>query len=266
MLLVQGLRTSELSFGWIVFCALVATSGCRAPSPDWNGSWRLNPTKSSYQGQVLTISISADDEYRFDEKSSHAIRCDGKDQPIGNNHTLLCVKSGVTALDITLKENGVKTKVTHDELSTDGKVFTTTMTEFRPNGSVVTSQITFSRLSGSIGFAGQWRDTNYQQQHADMALRLDNQALHIDYSSAGEQTDAPLNGVDAAVRGPHVPEATTWAVRPAGNREFLIVTKQHGEVFNQGSLKLSNDGRIITESWWDPNRPAVKGTFAYDKR
>jgi hypothetical protein len=93
-------------FGWVILCALVATSGCRAPSPDWNGTWKLNLTKSSYQGQVLTISISADVEYRFDESSSHTLRCDGKDRPTGNNRTLLCVKSGVAALDITLEEMG----------------------------------------------------------------------------------------------------------------------------------------------------------------
>jgi hypothetical protein len=84
----------RLCFGWVVVFALFAIQGCRAPSPDWNGTWKLTPTKSSYQGQVLTISISADGEYRFDEKSSHTLRCNGKDLPIGNNRALLCVKSG----------------------------------------------------------------------------------------------------------------------------------------------------------------------------
>jgi len=250
----------------VVFCALVATSGCRVPSPDWNGTWKLNPTKSSFQGQVLTISISADGEYRFDENSSNTLRCDGKDRPIGNNRTRVCVKSGVTALDITLKEDGVKTRATHDELSTDGKVFTTTVTEFRPNGPVITSQIVFLRLSGANDFAGQWRDTSYLQQHADMTLRLDNQALHIDYPSAGQHIDAPLDGVEAAVRGPRVLEEATLAVRPAGNREFLEVTKRHGKVFTEGSLKLSNDGRIVTDSWWNPDRPSVKGTLVYERK
>ena len=252
---------------WLaVFCALVATLGCRAPSPDWNGTWKVNPTKSSYQGQVLTISISADGEYRFDEKSSHTLRCDGKDRPIGNNRTQVCVRSGVTGLDIIQKEDGVRTRATHDELSTDGKVFTTTVTELRPNGPVVTSQIAFSRLSGSNDFAGEWRDTSYLQQHADMTLRLDNQALHIDYPSVGQHIDAPLDGDEAAVRGPHVLDGATLAVRPAGNREFLIVTKLHGKIFTQGSLKLSNDGRIIINSSWTPDRPAAKGTLVYDKK
>jgi hypothetical protein len=225
----------------------------------------LNPAKSTFQGKVLTISISGDGEYRFDENSSPTIRCDGKERPIGNNRMLVCVKTGETALDITLKENGVKTRATRDQLSTDGKIFTTTVTEYRPNGPVVTSQIIFSRLSGSSGFAGQWRDANDVRQHADMTLRLDNQALHIDYPAAGQQIDAPLDGVETAVHGP-ILEGITFAARPAGSREFLIETKRHGKVLTQGSLKLSNDGRVVTDSWWNPDRPDDKGTLVYDKK
>jgi hypothetical protein len=253
-------------FGRVVVCALFATQGCRTPSPDWNGTWKLNLTKSSYQGQVLTISISADGEYRFDESSSHTLHCDGKDRPIGNNRTGVCVKSGDTALDITQKENGVKTRATHDEVSSDGKVFTTTVTEFRPNGPVITNQIVFSRLSGSNGFAGQWEDASYIQQHADMTLRLDSQGLHIDYPSGGQYIDAPLNGVDAAVHGPHALDGTTYAVRLAGRSELLHLTKRNGKVFTQGSLKLSDDGRSIIDTWWSPDKPTARFTLVYEKR
>jgi hypothetical protein len=253
-------------FGLAVVFVLLAIQGCRAPSPDWNGTWKLNPTKSSYRGQVLTISISADGEYRFDESTSHTLHCDGKDRPTGNNRTLLCTRSGVTALDITLRENGVKTRITHDELSTDGKVFTTTVTEFQPNGPVVTSQITFTRLSGADGFAGQWRDTSYLQQHADMTLRLDSQTLYIGYPSVGQKIDAPLNGVETAVRGPHIQEGSTFAIQPAGRREFRTITKREGKLFSQGSLELSKDGKSIANFWWNPSQPDDKGTLIYDKQ
>lgn len=254
------------SLGWVVFCALVTPLGCRSPSSDWNGTWKLNPTESSFQGQVLTISISPDSDYRFDEKSSHTIRCDGKDQPIGNNRTLVCVKSGAKALDITVNENGVRTRTTHDELSTDRKVFTTTVTEFRWNGHVITSQTVFSRLSGTNDFAGQWLDTIYLQQHADLTLRLDSRTLHIDYPSAAQQIDAPLDGVEAAVRGPHAPEGTTYCARSVGRREIRTLTKRNGKVLTQGSLRLSNDGRVITNSWWNPDRPIDKNTLVYEKK
>jgi len=109
-------------FCWIIFCALTALLGCRAPSQAWNGTWKLNPSKGNYQGPILTISISADGEYRYDDGSySFTFRCDGKDRPIEGNRTRVCVKGSATTLDLTRKENGVKTNMYHWELSAGGK-------------------------------------------------------------------------------------------------------------------------------------------------
>jgi|SRR5580704_15569478 hypothetical protein len=253
-------------FSWVVLCASMATLGCRTPSSDWNGAWKLDPAKSSYQGQVLVISITADGDYRYDEGNwSFTFPCDGKERPVGDNRTRVCVRTGVTALDITQKENGVKTRSTHDELSTDGKVFTTTVTEFRASGPIITHQTTFSRLSGSSDFTGQWRDTSYLHQHADMTLRLDNQAVHISYPNAGQHIDAPFDGVDAAVHGPN-PDGMTYTARLVGRREFLYVTKRNDKVLSQGSLKLSYDGRAIIDSWSNPDRPNDKGSLVYEKK
>ena len=254
-------------FGWVIFCALAATLGCRAPYPDWNGAWKVNPSKSSFQGPIFTISISTDGEYRYDDgKSSFIFRCDGKDRPIAENRTRACVKSSANVLDLTQKENGVKTRANHWELSAGGKVLMSTATAFRPNGPVITTQVVASRMSGSNDFAGQWRDTSYLQRHADMTLRLESQTLHMGYSSAGQYIDAPLDGVDAAVHGPHAPEGVTYAVRLAGKRKFLILTKRNGKTLTQGSFELSDDGRVITESWWTPGHPADKSTFVYERK
>ena len=254
-------------FGWVIFCALAAALGCRARYPDWNGTWKMNPAKSNFQGPVLSISISADGEYRYDDgRSSLTFRCDGKDRPVGKNRTQACVRSNATTLDLTRKENGVKTNAYHWELSAGGKVLTFTATAFRPSGPVITGQVFASRMSGSNDFAGQWRDTSYLQRHADMTLRLDNQTLHIGYPSAGQYIDAPLDGVDAAVHGPHAPEGTTYAVRLVGQREFRTLTKRNGKVLLQGSLELSDDGRVITESWWNPEQPTGKGTLVYERK
>src|ERR1035437_7128123 len=251
-----------------VFLASALTSACNAqqPSTDWNGTWKMNSSKGNFQGPIFTISISADGEYRYDDGySSFTFRCDEKDRPIGNNRTQACVKSSATVLDRTRKENGAKTNAYHYELSADGKVLTVTATAFRPSRPVITTQIVASRMSGSNGFAGQWRDPSYLQRHADMTLRLDTQTLHIGYPSAGQYIDAPLDGVDAAVLGPH-PEGVAYAARLVGQREFLILMKRNGKVLLQDSLELSNNGRVITYSWWNPDRPTDKGTFVYEKK
>ena len=118
-------------FGWVIFCALAATLGCaffyrarHRPSPDWNGTWKMNPSKGNFQGQIFTISISADGEYRYDDgRLSFTFRCDGKDRRTRENRTQACVKSSDTVLDLTRKEKGVKTRVNHWELSGDGNRF-----------------------------------------------------------------------------------------------------------------------------------------------
>jgi hypothetical protein len=254
-------------FSWFILCALAATSACRTPSPDWNGSWKMNPSKGNFQGPTFTISISADGEYCWDDgRSSFTFRCDGKDRPIGKNRTQACVKSSATVLDLTQKENEVKTKASHWELSGDGKVFTATATAFRPTGPVITGQLVASRVSDSNGFAGQWRDPNSLQRQADMTLSLDTQTLHIGYPSEGQYIDAPLDGADAAMRGPHAPEGLTYAVRRVGRREISILAKRNGKVVEQDSLELSNDGRVITYSWWNPDRLTAKGRFVYEKK
>jgi hypothetical protein len=253
-------------FGWVIFCVLAATSSCRTPSPDWNGTWKMNPSKGNFQGQIFAISISADGEYRFDNgTSSFTFRCDEKDRPIGNNRTEACVKSSATVLHRIRKENGAKTNAYNWELSADGKVLTLTATAFRPTGPVITAQIVASRVSGSNGFDGQWRDPSYLQRHADMTLSLDAKTLHIGYPSAGQYVDAPLDGADAAVRG-HAPAGLTDAVRLVRRREISILAKRDGKVLEQDSLELSSDGRVITYSWWNPDRPTVRGTLVYERK
>jgi hypothetical protein len=121
-------------------------------------------------------------------------------------------------------------------------------------------------MSGSSDFAGQWGDTSYLQQHAYLTLRLDSQTLHISYPRAGLFIDAPLNGADAAVHGPHASEEMNYTARLVGRREILTLMKADGKVLTQGSLELSNDGRFITDSWWNPGRPTDKGTLVYDRK
>jgi hypothetical protein len=258
------MRTAKL--GWAFGIALVAALGCRAASPDWNGTWKLNDSKSSFQGPVITISVSADGEYRYDDGfASNTFRCDRKYRPIGNNRIQACVKSSATTLDKTRKEDGVMTNTYHWELSDGGKIFTSTATAFRPDGPTIIGRLVASRLSGSNDFAGQWRDTSFLQRHAELTLRLDSQYLHIGYPSEGQYLDAPLSGADAAMRGPLALAGVTYAVQRTGQREFLILGKRNGKAFNQESLELSDDGRVIADSWWNPDNPSAKATLVYEK-
>jgi hypothetical protein len=175
------------------------------------------------------------------------------------------VKSGATELELTQKEKGIKATAGHWELSANGEAFMSTATTFRPSGPVTTGRMLASRISGSNGFAGQWQDTSYLQRHADLTLRLDGQTFHLSYSSAGQYVDVTFGGTDAPVYGAHAPEGMTYSAWLAGRRKILTLTKRNGEASTQGSFELSDDGRVITESWWNPGQRTDKGVLVYEK-
>jgi hypothetical protein len=241
-------------------------AACGAPSPDWNGTWKLNPSKCNFQGPVFTISISPDGEYRYDDQNSIVtFLCDGKDRPTKNGATRACVKGSATVLDMINKKNGLKTGGSHWELSDDGNVLTATRTDITPTGPVITKQTISTRISGSDGFAGQWRDTSYLTRHSQLTLKLDGRVLKIGYPDAGQYVDAPLDGSDAPVRGPSAPDGLTYSVRGGGQRKFLYTTRRSGKVLVQGSFQLSGDGGTVTEFWQDPEGTNAEGRFVYEK-
>jgi len=154
-------------------CLLVVMVGCKAPVCDWNGTWKLNFTKSSYQSTAVTISTSADGEYRDDDGVVSTFRCDGKYRSIGLHREENCVKCCAIELDRTVTENGVKTKTFHWEMSAGGKILTSTAIKFGPDGPVVIGQLILSRMSGGNDFAGQWQNATPLQRDAELTLRLD---------------------------------------------------------------------------------------------
>ena len=254
-------------FVWLLLCTLAVISGCRAPSPDWNGTWELNSSKSRFQGSIITVLLSTDGEYRYDDGNvNDTFRCDGKYRSIGQNRTQACVKSSATTLDKTRMEKGVKTTTYHWELSDGGKIFTSTVTALRPSGPVIIGQLVLSRMSGSYDFVGQWRDTRFLQWDAQLTLRLDSQYLHIGYPSAGQYVDAPLSGADSVVYGRDASKRVTFAVRRTGQREFFILGKNSGKPFRRQTLELSADGRVVTVSWLDSDEQSAKTTLVFEKQ
>ncbi len=250
----------------VVLFMLAAMLGCRTPSSDWNGTWKLNAAKSSLQGPLITISISADGEYRYsDGLVSTTFRCDGKYRPIGNDRTQACVKSSAMTLDRTRMENGVKTNTYHWELSSDGKILTATATALNPSGPVIMGRLVAARVSGFNDFSGEWRDTNFLQRRAQMKLRIDSRYLHLGYPSAGEYVDAPLDGADAEMKGPGALVGTTYSVLAGGRRELLMLGKRDGKSFTQDLLKLSDDRRVIIDTWVNPAQTTDKGTLVYER-
>lgn len=254
--------------GWV--CAgviLVVALGCSHASPVWNGTWKVNESKSTIPGPNFSITISPAGEYHVDNGTySQSFRCDGKEYPATPKRTISCLQTGVLAIDTTSWENGAKVATAIWELSTDGKMLTLKGTSTQPDGSVKPREMVYSRTSGSIGFAGGWTNTKRLESRPQLVLALNERSLHIAFTESGQYIDSPLDGSDAPVHGPGVPDGLTMAVTPHGAREFFTLKKMGGQIINQGSLRLSADGRNMVEEYWNPRAPEQKAKLVYDRQ
>jgi hypothetical protein len=250
---------------WVVLLGLTAFLGCRTPSGDWNGDWKLDRSRGNFHGPTYEISRSADGEYRWQSGSGNfTFRCDGIDRPSTNGDTRSCVKTNDHALEIITKENGVKTRVSHWELSPDGKVFTATSTKF-PSGEILAKTVT-SRLSGADDFVGRWLNSTYLDERGEMTIKVDH-AFHISYPLQGVYVDAPFSlTAYAPAHGPHALPDVAYTARPLGPFQILTASKRNEKILTEDLFRLSLDGKTITETWWNPDHPGNKGVLVYTKK
>jgi hypothetical protein len=151
-------------------------------------------------------------------------------------------------------------------VSGDGKVLTIKGTSTRPDGSVKPRETIFTRTSGSVGFAGGWTDTKRLESRSQLVLALNGTRLAIAFPDGEHSIDAPLDGSDAVMHGPGAVQGETLAIRPHGPQQFLTVKKMTGRIINEGSLRLSADGRILVEEYWNPRAPEQKAKLVYEKQ
>jgi hypothetical protein len=255
--------------GWALVSVIsITVLGCSGvASPLWNGTWKLNQSKSSIPGPDFSIAILPVGEYLYDNGTySYKFFCDGKEYPARLGHTISCLQTSASAIETTHIDNGTKVGLAHWELSADGKMLTIKGTSIQADGSAKPTEQVFSRTSESIGFAGGWRNTKRLESRPTMLLTLNERSLHMAFSGTGEYVDVPLDGSDAPMHGPGMPQELTLAVKVIGPREFLTLKKFGGKLANEGSLKLTTDGRTLIEEYWNPKRPERKATLVYDRQ
>jgi hypothetical protein len=246
----------------------VTVSACHRVSPDWNGTWKLSASKSDIPGPSLTVAIDSSGEYHTENGTSTGnFRCDGKEYPAVANITVFCAQRSTSVMEITLEKNGTKTSTAQWELSLDGKMLTIKSTSVQAGGSVKSKESEYVRTSGSTGFAGGWRNTKpFESLPSLMQLTLTDGKIHYAFPEKAQYADPALDGQDATVYGPGVPSGSTMAFKQHGSRELLMAKKLNGQILNVGSLRISGDGRTLTETYWRPEAPDVKAALVYEKQ
>jgi hypothetical protein len=238
------------------------------PSPDWNGTWKLNAAKSVVPAPTMAVSIAADGTWHSMAGGGDVhFRCDGRERQANEILTAFCTQKSGSDLQITAFRNGSKVSASEWELSTDGSSLTIQSTRFHSDGSVKAKQSRYARTSGSAGFAGVWKDVNPLDGSASTwEISVKNSVVHFSYPERDFHADAVLDGTDATYQGQLASPRTTIALVKRGPRQFGLTYKTLGKVVGVGYWRISDDGRSLTESYWAPGRSNNTLMRVYDKQ
>ena len=153
------MKSNHLIWSCAAFVCL-STLGCFSSPPVWNGTRKLNESKSNIPGPTFSLTILPTGEYHFDNGTySNNFRCDGKEYTTRPSRTDSCVQTNASEMDMTNKEDGKKIGTAHWELSADGKTLTLKGTPTGTDGTVKAFERIFLRTSQTSGFVGGWKNT-----------------------------------------------------------------------------------------------------------
>lgn len=248
---------------------LVPTVSCRGASPDWNGTWKLDPAKSDIPGPTIVVSITPDGMWHNASRGGPIanFRCDGKAYQANDIITVYCTQASSSSAEINGFKNESKVFTAHWDLSPDGNVLSVKATGFQADGSAKATQRRYARISGSVGFAGGWRNVNpFEGIPPIRKISLQGHILHESSPDNDRYIDVTLDGADATIHGRLISPNARFALKERSPREFSSTMKQDGQVVSVGYWQISADGRSLTESYWVPGRPTEKAVLVYEKQ
>jgi hypothetical protein len=255
----------------ILVVLLLAIGGCKGPTPAWNGNWKLNPARSQVESGYITIAASpgagirlSNDAFTFD------FHCDGKEysNPNGEALTTSCNQMNTDKWKLTYRRKGTITSEVFWDLSPDGKTLSIHGKSIRPDGSSKPVLHVYYRRDEGKGFSGRWQASNpLESDPGLLALSLAGGRLHFAYPQIGEYVDAPLDGTTVPMHtGPGARAGFAMSVKQEGRLQMHTQLSFGGQVIQEGTLKLSDDGRTVVRQLWVPARPSETDSLVYEKQ
>ncbi len=215
----------------------------------------------------MVVSISPDGMWHHSGAGGANFRCDGKGYQATDVLTCICKQADSSHVEITVFKDGSKVSTANWELSSDGKVLSVKSISSQTDGSVKVKDHRFSRTSGSVGFAGGWKNVNPLEAIPSIRqISLRGHTLHQSIPEKGMYIDVTLDGADAVIHGPLSSPESSIALEERGPREFSATMKMHGQIVSVGYWRISADGHSLTDSYWVPSSPNEKAVLVYQKQ
>jgi hypothetical protein len=261
-------RYLRLCVGLCIACLVIVACKNRNRELDWNGSWKLNMSRSQAHGSYFTVGIAPNGVVTVtNEANSFNFQCNKKEFQNGAGHTTGCTPVNGGEWILKRRINGKVTGTFVWDISSDNETFVIRTTELRSDGTQGTSETTFDRRGGTNGFAGRWQEaTPLKLRPKILDVAVDGQRLHLEYPESGQYSDSPLDGSVVPIHGMHVRPGSAISVKAISPQEFQTQLMWSGQVIRKGTLVIGEDGRTLLQESWVPENPDEKDRLVYDKQ
>ncbi len=253
----------------VLICTLAFTLPALAADNPFAGTWKLDQSKSHFTGDTFTYSKAPNGMMHYDDgASSDDFGIDGKEYPLPNGHTTTWTANSDHSWTSINKFNGTVIGTAQRELSADGKTYTIHAVGKRADGTPYDETIVYTRISGTSGLIGKWRNMKYTQQvSSTMAISFPSPGvIKWEYVEDKGSFTGKIDGSDLPYTSPTVSGNFTVSVQMDGPRKLSNTTKRDGKPVQYGTDTVSADGKTITDVSWTPGRESEKQTGIYIKQ
>ena len=242
-----------------------STPSALAGSP-WDGTWKLDRSKSHLTGGTVTLSRAGNGRWKYNDGTvSYEFGLDGKPVKTFGDETMSATGDGDHVLDLVFKAKGTESRM-HMELSADGNTITEHGSGTRPDGSKAEENGAMERVGKGSGFAGTWKSTK-SESNAGVSFVLAIEGDHIkwDWPTYKRTVDGKMDGSPLPVTGAAATPGMLFSVRKVSATRLSYNVKGEGKVLAEGTLVLSPDGRTLTDTEWALAKPKEKSIAVYTK-
>lgn len=238
-----------------------------ASASPFDGTWKLDTAKSKLTGDTFTYSKTATGFHFSNGKVSYDFAIDGKDYQIIPSRLIDWNKAADGGWDIFVKVNGRVVSKWRRTISADGKSMISSYAEYRPDGTTVHESDVYTRVSGSKGLAGEWKETKFQSASDTMKIATwAGGHFEIDDPALKETVFGKTDGSPVLVKGPWIPPGSSGVYKADGPRKWSYEVRVQGKAFEKGVMTVLDNGKIVTRRYWVPGKESEAATEVYVKQ
>jgi hypothetical protein len=250
----------------LLACALVCATAAPAAfaANPWDGSWKLDRSKSHFEGQSFSYSKTAAGLWHVKAGTfAFDFAPDGKPYPVtGPEDIQIAHMKGDHELTWVSQLKGKTLSTTDETLSADGKTLTDHTTGTRPDGTKMDDTVVYERVGAGAGFLGTWKSTKVNSSQASLykiSVAADG-TITWEIPDYKEAVIGKADGTPLPVKGPTVPDGTTLTLKKASPTELTYSVRIGGKVLSVGSMTLIEGDKAIKDVSWNPGTPSEKTT------